>query len=184
MKKALLSVGMILALASGAYAYSVAVNPVSLTLTPGQIFTIDMLCFGAVPADKVELMNVEYYFSGQPIQALGWNEGNFLAQQHPEMPWGFTTVDNALGIVSLTLTRLGSKFSTGSGTGVTVTFKYTGTGGPAVITYYVAAADQYGFYEDASGEIIINETIIPEPMTLALVGVALTALGVVARRRS
>jgi len=184
MKKALLSVAMILALASGAYAYTVAVQPVSLTLTPGQLFTVDALVYGAVAADAVDCVNFELYFAGQPIVEVGWNEGNFLAQQHPEMPWQFTTVDNALGIVSLTLLRLGPAVSTGSGTGATVTFQYTGTGGPATITYYLAVADHFGGYVDTSGEIIINETIIPEPMTLALVGVALTALGVVARRRS
>mgnify|MGYP005847752633 CR=1 FL=1 len=185
MKKALLSIAIVLALAGGAHALTVGVAPTVLTVTPSTIFTIDMVVIGALPVDVVEGVNVEYYFSGQPVETLGWNEGDFMAQQAPEMPWGFTTVDNTLGIVSLSLVRLGSKYSTGSGTGATVTFHCTGPG-VAVINYYVATGSQQGELVDASGQIIIHQGggVIPEPMTLALVGVALTALGVVARRRS
>lgn len=184
MKKALLSVAIVVALASGAYAHGVQVKPTALTVTPSTTFTIDTIALGALPSEKVEGVNVEFYFAGQPIEAVGWNEGDFMAQQHPEMPWGFTTVDNTLGIVSLTLVRLGSKYSTGSGTGATVTFHCTGPG-VAVIDYYVAFASQYGeITAEEWGQIIVQQGIIPEPMTLALAGVALTALGLVARRRS
>ncbi len=186
MKKALLSVAIVLALAVAVQAHPVAVEPTSLlTATPGEVFVVHGIALNAPASDRVEGVNFEIYFDPTLVQVLGWNEGDFMAQQHPEMPWGFTTVDNSLGIVSLTLVRLGSKYSSGSGTGASVTFQYLG-GGQAVMNYYLAFATQEGEISgEEYGEIVVgSEAIIPEPMTLALVGVALTALGVVARRRS
>ena len=188
MKKALLSVAIVLALAVAVQAHPVLVEPTSLlTATPGEIFVVHGIALNAPASDRVEGVNFEIYFDPTLVQVLGWNEGDFIAQQDPEMPWGFTTVDNSLGIVSLTLVRLGSKYSTGSGTGASVTFQYLG-GGQAVMNYYLAFASslmEVGISGEDWGEIVVgSEAIIPEPMTLALVGVALTALGVVARRRS
>ncbi len=124
MKKALLSVAIVLALAVAVQAHPVAVEPTSLlTATPGEVFVVHGIALNAPASDRVEGVNFEIYFDPTLVQVLGWNEGDFMAQQHPEMPWGFTTVDNSLGIVSLTLVRLGSKYSSGSGTGASVTFQ-------------------------------------------------------------
>ena len=91
------------------------------------------------------------------------------------------------GYLSYTVTRLGTKSSTGSGTAATLTFLCLAPGQTA-LSYLVQGTDLTGeIIMSGSGVVNVDQGgggVVPEPMTLALVGVALTALGLVARKRS
>ena len=184
MRKALLAVALVMALAIGAEAGSIYLVPSAMTVAVGATFTIDVVVSGA-ESPGAESCNVEVYFDPSKVNALGAGEGGFMAQQNPEsyMAFGYL-VDNTAGVLSYTFTRLGPKVSTGSGTAAVLTFECK-SAGLTIMDYFAVVSDpEGGDLLSATGEVEVQQGVVPEPMTLVLVGAAVTALGVVARKRS
>jgi hypothetical protein len=177
---------MVLAMvvAASAQAISISLVPGALTITPSTIFVIDVVITGA-ESPGVEVVDVVVSYNPALVTGVNAAEGSFIsAQGGPLME--FEEVNNNDGFVSYTVTRLGMVGSIGSGTAVSLTFHCEGPG-LAELVYAAAATDVEGtIIAEAYDTIEVQQGggAVPEPMTLALVGVALTALGVVARKRS
>jgi len=178
MKKVLFAVVLAMAVAASAQAVSVALVPSSLTVVPSTIFTIDVVVSDAM-APGVEVLDVLVLFNPALVEAVGASEGAFISDQGGELMEFLEVVPGSL---SYTVTRLGPESSTGSGTAATLTFHCLALG-EVDLVYLVQAADVNGDIILAEqGAVQVSQT--PEPMTLALIGAALTALGFVARKRS
>jgi hypothetical protein len=185
MRKALLAVVLVMALAVGAQAASIYLVPSAITVTPSQTFTIDVVVTGVAASPGAESANIEVHFDTSQVDAQGMSEGDFIQQQTGEtyMAFGYL-IDNTNGVLSYTFTRLGPATSSGSGTVATLTFHCKGVG-TSTLDYYAVLSEPSG--DDlvaGSGSVDVTQGVIPEPMTLLLVGAAVTALGVVARKRS
>jgi len=184
MKKALFAMVLAMVVAASAQALTIGLVPSALTVTPSTIFVIDVVVTGAA-APGVEVIDVVVTYNPALVTGVDAAEGAWMRTGGPLLE--FEEVNNVAGYVSYTAARLGPNGSTGSGTAVTLTFHCEGPGLTA-LAYYVNVSDTNGdIIADGTGVIEIQQgggQVIPEPMTLALVGVALTALGVVARKRS
>jgi hypothetical protein len=175
--------------AASAYAISIALVP--SPSNPDPIMPCDYFVLDVVVTDAgtpgVEVLNVEVSYNPAQVTGVSMSEGEFMAQQNPEMFMAFGyLIDNNAGFMSYTITRLGPVSSTGAGTAAKLTFHCEALG-LTPLSYYAAATDALGdIIVEGSGVIEVpqGEPAIPEPMTLALIGAALTALGVVARKRS
>ena len=180
MKKVLFAMVLAMAVAASAQALSVALVPSSFTVTPSTIFTIDVVISDAM-APGVEVLDVLVLFNPALVEAVGASEGSFIsAQGGPVMEF----LEVVPGSLSYTVTRLGPESSTGSGTAATLTFHCLAPG-ITQLAYLVQATDVSGDIILAQdGYVLVQQGIVPEPMTLALIGAALTALGFVARKRS
>jgi hypothetical protein len=184
MRKALLAVALVMVLAAGAQAASIFLDPSALTVLEGTTYTVDVVVTG-VGAPNAESANIEVAFDPTLVNVLGANEGDFMAQQNPDLYLAFGyLLDNANGVLSYTFTRLGANTSSGSGTVAVLTFECMRPG-PTALSYYLVLSDPEGNdLVAADGTARVDQTPIPEPMTLVLIGAAVTALGVVARKRS
>jgi hypothetical protein len=87
------------------------------------------------------------------------------------------------GTLNVSVTRYGPNTSEGSGTAMIVTFHCEGLG-VATLSFYAGVSDPDGNKLAIKGGKVVVSQLVPEPMTLALIGAALTALGLVARKRS
>jgi len=189
MRKALLAVALVMALAIGAQAGSIYLAPSALTVSVGATFTIDVVVSGA-QAPGAESCNVEVYFDPSLVHALGASEGSFYSSQlGSEMFFTFGyLMDNTAGVLSYTFTRFGPLHSTGSGTAAVLTFECQANGLTTMDYFAVVSDPDGGDLLAATGVVDVQQgeagPPIPEPMTLVLVGAAVTALGVVARKRS
>jgi hypothetical protein len=184
MKKLLLAVGLAVLVAGSAQAVSVSLVPSALTVNVSEDFVIDVVITGA-QAPGVEVVNVVIAYDPSLVAALDAVEGPFLPSQQPgEFLMEFENMTYAPGVASYTVARLGPASSTGSGTAASITFHCEGNG-LTLLAWNVVLADVDGNpIADVSGEVAVQQGAIPEPMTLLLIGGALAALGVVARKRS
>lgn len=185
MKKAFVAMVLAMAVAAVAHAGTIALVPSALTVAVGATFTVDVV---VTSVDGAEVLDVQVSFDPTLVHALGASEGEYMAQQNPDFPMPFGNLfDNTNGLLSYTITRLGPNVSTGSGTAATLTFECQAQG-VTTLDYAVALSDQAGAtIASGTGSVDVQQGeggVVPEPMTLALVGAALTALGVVARKRS
>jgi hypothetical protein len=185
MKKVFVAMILAIAVAASAHAATISLAPTALTVTPvGTIFTIDVVVSG-VGAPGAEVLDVAVLFNPARINAISASEGEFMAQQNPDIPLAFGSLfDNTNGVLSYTIARLGANVFMGSGTAVMLTFECMGAG-LDIMTYVANLGDQAGgTLVSGQGTVAVQQGAIPEPMTMVLVGAALTALGVVARKRS
>jgi len=185
MRKTFVAMVLAMAVAAVAQAGSIALVPAAMTVSTGVTFTVDVV----VTDVSGDVLNVEVAFNPSLVNAKGASEGSwFSAQQPTDLPLSFGyLMDNVNGVMSYTITRLGPTISTGNGTAATLTFECMADG-LTTLDYYVAVSDAYGaIVADATDSVSVQQGeggAVPEPMTLALVGAALTALGMVARKRS
>jgi hypothetical protein len=186
MRKVFVTMVLAMAVAAVAHGATIALVPSALTVSVGSTFTVDVVVTGTA-SDAAEVLNVEVSFDPSLVAALGASEGEYMQQQSGEIPFAFgNLLDNTNGFLSYTITRFGPKTSTGSGTAATLTFECL-AGGLTTLDYFAAISDQGGSTITSSTDSVSVQQgsgVVPEPMTLALVGAALTALGVVARKRS
>lgn len=184
MKKVFVAMILVIAVAASAHAASISLVPSALTVSVGATFTIDVVVSG-VGAPGADVADVVVSFNPALVNALGASEGDFMAQQNLDIPLAFGSLfDNTNGLLSYTFARLGAQVSTGSGTALTLTFECM-AGGPTPLTYTASLGDQLGaILVSGQGTVAVQQGPVPEPMTMVLVGAALTALGVVARKRS
>jgi hypothetical protein len=185
MRKALVAMVLVMALAVSAHAGSVYLVPSAVTVATGATFTVDMVVSGA-GAPGAEACNVEVTFNPALVTVLGASEGGFYSSQQGSelyMEIG-KLLDNTNGLLSYTFARLGPLLSTGSGTAAVLTFQCKDYG-LTTLSYYVGLGEpEGGVLLEGTGSVAVNQGPIPEPMTLVLIGAALTALGLVARKRS
>ena len=193
MKKTLLAMVLAMAVAAAAQAVSVSLVPGAITVTPSTVFTIDVIVTDA-EAPGIEVIDIQVAFNGALVEAYSvWDpemeeysvlpatEGQFIRKAGGPilefLGWGD-------GYLSYTVTRLGPTSSTGSGTAATLTFHCLGPGA-APLSYLVQGTDLTGtIIMTGQGVVEVQQGVVPEPMTLTLIGAALTALGLVARKRS
>ena len=181
MKRLFLTIALAALVVGSAQAITVEMQPPELTIMPSTIFVVDLMINDA-DQPGVEVVNVVVSYDPSLVNAIGAEEGAFLSdQQAGEYLMEFTELDNVGGIASYTVARLGPLTSVGSGVGASLTF-HCERDGLVLLDWLVILADQNG------EPIIIQEGVIPveqipEPMTLVLIGGALAALGVVARKR-
>jgi len=179
-KLAVLFVAMLVA--STAYAITVTVVPSAQTVVVGSVFTLDVVVTDA-GSPGVEVVDVVAAFSPSDVNALGASEGGFLYQQQVgEDLLEMLLVDNSGGVMSYTVARLGPVSSTGSGTAATLTFRCMQVSA-INIGVMTSLADINGNLIDIWIDLpLVVQT--PEPMTLVLIASALTAAGLLARKRS
>ena len=179
MKKVLFTMVLSM-LAAAAYAGSVDLVPGAITVVPSTVFILEYIVTDVGP---VESAGLRLTFDPALVHVLGVAEGEYIAQQYPpDSPAMLGGWNNMAGTLNVTVTRYGPNTSSGSGTAMIVTFHCEGLG-VATLSFYAGVSDPDGTkLATKVGKVIVTQT--PEPMTLALIGAALTALGLVARKRS
>jgi hypothetical protein len=174
MRKLILLLGLAVFVAVSAHAASLTVEPSSVTIMPSTIFVIEFVVHDVTAADTVNLemsydpLLVEAY---DAVEGTWWDQASGIEIEYKQVGGG---------IVSYTYVEIGA-IMTGSGTIVRVTF-HCEDPGLAVIPYDFTLVYAGSPVIEQTGTIQAHQ--IPEPVTLCLVGGALTALAVIARKRS
>ena len=167
MRKFLLSIGVMLFVATGAQAISVTAEPDSLTVTPSTIFVIEFIAHDVgSPGCAGFLLNAAY--DTDYVEVVGIENGTWAPWDPPEI------LPGEAGVVSYESYTLGGA-STGSGTVVKVTFHCEGPG-VAMIDWELVLYSSTSTLITEQGTVEVVQT--PEPTTLAVFGGVLAALGV------
>jgi len=176
-KKLLLAISLAVIMAATAQAASLRVEGAPASVTPSTIFVVEFIVEDIVIADS---MNGYMTFDPLMVDGIGVEIGSWFDQATGAFEFKIIDVDTP-GVVSFIYSDFGATY-TGSGTAAKVTFHCEGPG-LAVIDYHFELASAGPNVIDEVGVIEVDQ-VIPEPMTLALIGGALAALGAVARKRS
>lgn len=119
---------------------SVSVSPQIITASVGEIFTIDIIVDSA--DGDVYGAQYELYFDNAVLNATSQTQGTFLSQDGESTNVFVNTINNTLGKIVYSETRMGSPAGvTGSGVLASITFETIKSGTSALTLSYVMVMD-------------------------------------------
>ena len=119
---------------------SVSVSPQAITASVGEMFTMGIIVDSADSA--VYGAQYELYFDNTILNATAQTQGTFLSQDGESTNVFVTTIDNTLGKIVYSETRMGSPAGvTGSGVLASITFETMKSGTSALTLSYVMVMD-------------------------------------------